>query len=116
MTLTFCSSFSEEPSAEIIVADKKKSVKPVKEKQGKTVQKTHLKEEKAKVPAVKETHQHHNVTTDKISKAAKSTASVRYYQCVFLNGYNGYTSKYPVTAAQESKGKGGQSKTRTLKQ
>ncbi|XP_048347822.1 triadin isoform X48 [Sphaerodactylus townsendi] len=104
------------PSAGITVADKKKPDKPVKEKSGKTVQKAHLKEEKAKVPAVKKIHQHHNVTTGKISKASKSTASIRYYQCVFLNGYNGYTSQQPITPAQDSKGKGGQSKSRTLKQ
>ncbi|KAJ6655224.1 hypothetical protein lerEdw1_005568 [Lerista edwardsae] len=110
--------------AEITVTDKKKAKPPVKDKDGKAVgMKTHLKEEKAKVPAVKESHQHRNVTTDKISKAAKTATrypeiistkkektAVRYYQCVFVNGYNGYTSEYAVTPAQDNKRKAGQSK------
>ncbi|KAJ7341899.1 hypothetical protein JRQ81_007583, partial [Phrynocephalus forsythii] len=52
--------------------DKKKTEKPLKEKERKMAEVTHLKEEKAKVPAVKESHHHHNVTTDKLSKAAKT--------------------------------------------
>ncbi|KAH0622276.1 hypothetical protein JD844_024435 [Phrynosoma platyrhinos] len=104
-------------------AKSKGTTKPSDEKTvtGKTVEKAHCKEEKAKTPEVKETHHHHNVTADKISKAAKTTkgyseistakkSAVRYYQCVFVNGYNGYTSEYSVTPAKDYKGKTGQSK------
>ncbi|XP_078242754.1 triadin-like [Pogona vitticeps] len=106
---------------EITVADKKKAEKPLKEKDRKIAAVTHLKEEKAKVPAVKESHHHRNMTTDKLSKASKATAAVRYYQCVFVNGYNDYKPQHPVTPAQDYKGKAGQTKTsghkiKTLKQ
>nr|XP_060609259.1 triadin-like [Anolis sagrei ordinatus] len=81
-----------------------------------------VKKEKSKVPVIKEPHSHHNVTADKTSKPAKTTSgqseistarksAVRYYQCVFVNGYNGYTSQYAVTPVQDNKGKTGQSKT-----
>ncbi|XP_034965111.1 triadin isoform X17 [Zootoca vivipara] len=113
---------TKKPSAEITVAAKKKET-PLKEKEGKKVEKPHFKEKKVTVPAVKETHYHHNVTTDKISKAArakghtdlsatkKDKSAVRYYQCVFVNGYNGHKSQHPVTPAQDYKGKAGQPKT-----
>ncbi|XP_061479719.1 triadin isoform X3 [Rhineura floridana] len=124
---------SKETTTEITVADKKKTEKPLNEKEGKTIKKTHFKEEKTKAPTVKETHHHHNMTTEKISKAArtkgyteinatrKEKSAVRYYQCVFVNGYNGYTSQHPVTPIQDYKGKAGQpkasgQKTKTLKQ
>ncbi|XP_033001280.1 triadin-like [Lacerta agilis] len=105
-----------------ISPDKKKET-PLKEKEGKKVEKAHFKEKKVTVPEVKETHYHHNVTTDKISKAArakghgdlsatkKEKSAVRYYQCVFVNGYNGHKSQPPVTPAQDYKGKAGQPKT-----
>ncbi|XP_077782162.1 triadin isoform X13 [Podarcis muralis] len=100
-------------------------VKPAKPKETKRkkVEKAHFKEKKVTVPAVKETHYHHNVTTDKISKAArakghtdlsatkKDKSAVRYYQCVFVNGYNGHKSQHPVTPAPDYKGKAGQPKT-----
>lgn len=53
----------------------------------KPIEKKHLKEEKSKgVPPVKEVPQHHNLTS----------APVRYFQCVFLNGPNGFGLQFPT--------------------
>ncbi|XP_063152155.1 triadin-like [Candoia aspera] len=108
----------EKPSAEIKVADKKKAEKSLrekKEKYGITVEKAPLKVKYAKVPTEKEAHFYHNMTTEKNSKAAKTgkeyseitaikkkKSAVRYYQCVFVNEFNGYTPQYPVTPEKPS--------------
>ncbi|KAK2517982.1 hypothetical protein Q9966_014466 [Columba livia] len=58
-----------------------------KTKPEKPIEKKHLKEEKSKgVPPVKEVPQHHNLTS----------APVRYFQCVFLNGPNGFGLQFPT--------------------
>ncbi|XP_025020115.1 triadin-like [Python bivittatus] len=108
----------EKPSAEIRVADKKKaekSLKEKKEKYGKTVEKIPLKVKHAKVPTEKEAHFYHNMTTEKYSKATKTgreysevttikkeKSAVRYYQCVFVSEFNGYTPQYPITPEKPS--------------
>ncbi|KAM9563196.1 triadin [Guaruba guarouba] len=75
-----------EPTGEIPTAAMKKT-KTAKEKQEKPIEKKHLKYEKNKeVPRVKEASRHHNLTS----------APVRYFQCVFLNGPNGFELQFPT--------------------
>ncbi|KAM9297893.1 LOW QUALITY PROTEIN: triadin [Morus bassanus] len=74
------------PTGEIPTAAMKKT-KTVKEKEEKPIEKKHLKDEKTKgVPPVKEAPRHHNLTS----------APVRYFQCVFLNGPNGFGLQFPT--------------------
>ncbi|XP_019393745.1 PREDICTED: triadin-like [Crocodylus porosus] len=112
------------PAAEITVAAQKNTEQAAKEKKEKTVEKKHLKEEKVKeASTVKETQQHHNLTTEKVSKAAKTAkgyteiisikkekAPVRYFQCVFLDGHNGYGLQFPITSAPSHEEKSRHSK------
>ncbi|KAM9019319.1 triadin [Ara ararauna] len=75
-----------EPTGEIPTAATKKT-KTAKEKEEKPIEKKHLKYEKNKeVPRVKEASRHHNLTS----------APVRYFQCVFLNGPNGFELQFPT--------------------
>ncbi|XP_075270254.1 triadin isoform X17 [Opisthocomus hoazin] len=75
-----------EPTGEIPIAATKKT-KTAKEKEEKTAEKKHLKDQKNKgVPPVKEAPRHHNLTS----------APVRYFQCVFLNGPNGFGLQFPT--------------------
>ncbi|KAG6929034.1 triadin [Chelydra serpentina] len=106
------------------VAAKKKPEKAAKEREEKT-EKKHPKEGKAKaVPTVKEILRQHNLTTEKISKAAKTAkeyaeiisikkdkAPVRFFQCVFLDGYNGYGLQFPITPAPSHEKSSGHTKT-----
>ncbi|XP_051472058.1 triadin isoform X12 [Apus apus] len=74
------------PVYEIPTAAMKKT-KTAKEKEEKTIEKKHMKDEKSKgVPPVKEAPRHHNLTS----------APVRYFQCVFLNGPNGFGLQFPT--------------------
>ncbi|KAM9261092.1 triadin [Cariama cristata] len=74
------------PTGEIPTAATKKT-KTAKEKEEKPIEKKHLKDEKTKgVPPVKEAPRHHNLTS----------APVRYFQCVFLNGPNGFGLQFPT--------------------
>ncbi|KAM9156261.1 triadin-like isoform 2-T2 [Pangshura tecta] len=113
-----------EPAPEMTVAAKKKTEKAAKEREAKT-EKKHPKEGKAKaVPTVKEILRQHNLTTEKVSKAAKTAkeyaeiisikkdkAPVRFFQCVFLDGYNGYGLQFPITPAPSHEKRPGQQKT-----
>ncbi|XP_074846738.1 triadin isoform X6 [Carettochelys insculpta] len=113
------------PASEITVAAKKKTEKVAKEREEKT-EKKHPKEgKKAKaVTTVKEILRQHNLTTEKISKAAKTPkeyaeiisikkekAPVRYFQCVFLDGNNGYGLQFPITSTPSQEKSTSQTKT-----
>ncbi|XP_068018434.1 triadin isoform X3 [Melanerpes formicivorus] len=83
------------PRAEIPSAATKKT-KTAKEKEEKPTEKKHLKDEKSKgVPPVKEAPRHHNLTT----------APVRYFQCVFLNGPNGLGLPFPINSPSDKEEK-----------
>ncbi|XP_026701114.1 triadin-like [Athene cunicularia] len=85
-----------------------KKTKTAKGKQEKPVEKKHLKDEKNKgVPPRKEAPQHHNLTS----------APVRYFQCVFLNGPNGFGLQFPTNppSNKEEKTHSKTSKRRTRK-
>ncbi|XP_069707890.1 triadin isoform X4 [Phaenicophaeus curvirostris] len=65
-----------------------KTQKTAKEKEEKKIVKKHVKDEKSKgVPPVKEDPRRHNLTS----------APVRYFQCVFLNGPNGFGLQFPTS-------------------
>uniref|UniRef100_A0A452HRE9 Triadin n=1 Tax=Gopherus agassizii TaxID=38772 RepID=A0A452HRE9_9SAUR len=118
------SKVTAKPAPDMTVAAKKKKEKAAKEREAKT-EKKHPKEGKAKaVPTVKEILRQHNLTTEKISKAAKTAkeyaeiisikkdkAPVRFFQCVFLDGYNGYGLQFPITPAPSHEKRPGQPKT-----
>ncbi|XP_027406885.1 triadin-like isoform X5 [Bos indicus x Bos taurus] len=67
----------------------------------------HLKEEK--VPTRKESLQLHNVTkvekparisredSEDVPTSKKAKAPISFFQCVYLDGYNGYGFQFPVT-------------------
>ncbi|XP_027406883.1 triadin-like isoform X3 [Bos indicus x Bos taurus] len=72
----------------------------------------HLKEEK--VPTRKESLQLHNVTkgedsedvptskkakeeAEEVSSTKKQKTPISFFQCVYLDGYNGYGFQFPVT-------------------
>ncbi|KAM6126885.1 LOW QUALITY PROTEIN: triadin [Pterocles gutturalis] len=85
-----------------------KKTKTAKEKEGKTIEKKHLKDEETKGrPPVKEAPRHHNLTL----------APVRYFQCVFLNGPNGFGLQFPTNppSNKEKKSHSKTSKRKTRK-
>ncbi|XP_071892155.1 triadin isoform X16 [Anas platyrhynchos] len=83
------------PTGEIPITALKKT-KTSKDKEEKTTEKKHLKEEKHKgVPPVKEVPRHHNLTS----------APVRYFQCVFINGPNGFGLQFPTNLPSDKEEK-----------
>ncbi|XP_035176761.1 triadin isoform X3 [Oxyura jamaicensis] len=92
-------------TGEIPITATKKTKTP-KEKEEKTTEKRHLKDEKHKgVPPVKEVPRHHNLTA----------APVRYFQCVFINGPNGFGLQFPTNPPSEEKTHSKTSKKKTRK-
>ncbi|XP_060024331.1 triadin-like [Lagenorhynchus albirostris] len=98
----------------------------------------HLKEEK--VPTRKESLQLHNVTKEKparvsredsedvpastkakeeaedVSSTKKQKSPISFFQCVYLDGYNGYGFQFPVTPAHRPGESSGQPSTPEQKQ
>ncbi|XP_027621369.1 triadin-like [Tupaia chinensis] len=54
------------------------------------------KEDSEDVPASKKTKEE----SEDVSSTKKQTSPISFFQCVYLDGYNGYGFQFPVTPAQ----------------
>ncbi|XP_041588800.1 triadin-like [Vulpes lagopus] len=78
---------------EVTESGKKKIEKSEKESKEKAEMK-HLKEEKAEKPA-----RVSREDLEDVSASKKAKGPISFFQCVYLDGYNGYGFQFPVTPA-----------------